>query len=43
VLVRHFSRPEISNFLRITIGTDAEMDALIDALKSHPDMVGLDA
>ncbi len=43
VLVRHFSRPEIANFLRITIGTDAEMDALIDALKSHPDMVELDA
>ena len=32
VLVRYFDKPRISNFLRITIGTEAEMDSLIDAL-----------
>jgi len=41
VLVRHFSRPEISNFLRISIGTDAEMQRLIDTLKQHPDVISL--
>ena len=33
VLVRHFSSPRIKDRLRITIGTDAQMDALIRALK----------
>jgi histidinol-phosphate aminotransferase len=33
VLVRYFNQPRISNYLRITIGTDEEMDKLIDALK----------
>lgn len=28
ILVRHFDRPRISNYLRISIGTDREMDAL---------------
>lgn len=41
VLVRHFSRPEIANFLRITIGTPAEMQRMIDVLRSHPDIVEL--
>lgn len=41
VLVRHFSRPEIANFLRITIGTNAEMQRLIDTLKQHPDIISL--
>lgn len=41
VLVRHFSRPEIANFLRITIGTDAEMERLINTLKQHPDIISL--
>lgn len=41
VLVRHFSRPEIANFLRITVGTDAEMDQMVATLKQHPDMVEL--
>ena len=31
ILVRRFARPRISNFLRITIGTDEEMDALLAA------------
>ncbi len=33
IFVRYFKKPRISNFLRITIGTDAEMAALVDALK----------
>ena len=33
ILVRHFSRPEISDFVRITIGTLAQMQALIDAVR----------
>lgn len=32
VLVRHFDKPRISGYLRITIGTRAEMQALLDAL-----------
>lgn len=33
ILVRWFDRPRISDHLRISVGTDAEMDALYDALK----------
>lgn len=33
VLVRYFNKPRIDNFLRITIGTDAEIDTLIEKLK----------
>lgn len=34
IYVRHFKKPErINNYLRITIGTDEEMDALFVALK----------
>ena len=33
ILVRYFAKPEIDRFLRISIGTDEEMDALIEALK----------
>ncbi|MBB3657048.1 histidinol-phosphate aminotransferase [Rhizobium sp. BK650] len=33
VLVRHFRGERTGNFLRITIGTDAECDKLLDALK----------
>ena len=32
ILVRHFDAPRISPYLRITVGTPAEMQALIDAL-----------
>lgn len=32
VIVRHFARPRISDFLRITVGTDAECARLIAAL-----------
>ena len=35
VIVRHFARPErIANFLRITVGTDAQSDALLKAIAS---------
>lgn len=33
VLVRHFKQPRIDQYLRITVGTDAECDALLGALK----------
>lgn len=33
ILVRHFSAPRISEYLRITVGTPSDMDALCDALK----------
>ena len=36
IYVRHFSRPErISNYLRISIGTEAQMQKLLDFLKSY--------
>ena len=35
LLVRHFSKHGIENFLRITIGTAAEMQTLIETLKQH--------
>lgn len=33
IYVRHFDRPRINDHLRITIGTDKEMDTLLGALK----------
>ena len=33
ILVRWWDRPRISNHLRITVGTDGEMDALLSALE----------
>ena len=33
IIVRHFNAPRISNYLRISIGTDEEMATLIAALK----------
>ena len=32
VIVRHFAKPRIDPFLRITVGTEAQCQALIDAL-----------
>ncbi len=34
VIVRYFNKPRIDQFLRISIGTDAEMDALLEALEA---------
>ena len=34
ILVRHFGQPRIDNYLRVTIGTDEEMDAVIRALET---------
>ena len=33
ILVRWFDRPRISDHLRITVGTDEEMEALYQAMK----------
>ncbi len=33
IIVRYFDRPRIDNFLRISIGTDADCDALVGALQ----------
>jgi len=35
IYVRYWNKPRINNSLRITIGTDAEMDALIAFLKKY--------
>ncbi len=35
IFVRYFNKPRIDNYLRITIGTDEEMDKLIDFLSSY--------
>jgi histidinol-phosphate aminotransferase len=32
ILVRHFNKPRISEFLRITVGTDAQCAQLLTAL-----------
>ncbi len=34
IIVRYFDKPRISEYLRITIGTDEQMQSLLDALKS---------
>jgi len=33
ILVRHFNKPRIDNWLRITVGSDAECDRLLEALR----------
>ena len=35
IFVRYFNKPRIDNYLRITIGTDEEMDALVAFLKKY--------
>ena len=34
ILVRHFGNPRISAYVRITIGTDEQMDACMDAIRA---------
>ncbi|MBB2927383.1 histidinol-phosphate transaminase [Paraburkholderia silvatlantica] len=34
IFVRHFNAPRVNQYLRISIGTDAECDTLVDALKA---------
>ncbi len=33
IIVRHFDKPRIENFLRITVGTDEQCDVLVEALR----------
>jgi histidinol-phosphate aminotransferase len=33
IIVRYFNKPRIRHYLRITIGTDEEMEALMEALR----------
>ena len=35
ILVRHFSKQRIENFIRITVGTDREMDYFLETLKKE--------
>ena len=35
IYVRHWNKPRIGNYLRITVGTDEEMKSLIEFLKSY--------
>ncbi len=35
IYVRHWDKPRICNFLRITVGTDREMDTLLDFLRAY--------
>ncbi|MBQ8800407.1 MAG: histidinol-phosphate transaminase [Lachnospiraceae bacterium] len=35
IFVRYFKTPRIDNYLRITIGTDAQMDRLVEGLKDY--------
>jgi histidinol-phosphate aminotransferase len=34
ILVRYFDKPKIDNFIRVTIGTDEEMDCFLEEIKS---------
>jgi len=36
IIIRHFKLPRIDQFLRITVGTDAECKALTQALRDIP-------
>jgi len=35
IVIRHFKKPRIDQFLRITVGTEDQNNLLLDALKSH--------
>lgn len=35
IFVRYFNKPRIDNYLRISIGTDQEMDTLLEFLKKY--------
>lgn len=35
ILVRYFNKPRVRDFLRVTIGTDREMDSVLQALKER--------
>ena len=35
IFVRYFKKPRIDNYLRITIGTDEQMQVLIEFLKKY--------
>ena len=35
IFVRHFDRPRIDDYLRISVGTDAEADRLMEFLKEY--------
>lgn len=37
IIVRHFDKPRINEYLRITIGTPAQHERLIEALKTLHD------
>lgn len=41
ILVRHFNKPRIDNFLRVTIGTDEDMDCMMSALKGIIGQTGI--
>ncbi len=43
ILVRHFNKPRLSDHLRITVGSDAECLALLDALAGALSETGWDA
>ena len=34
VLVRHFDKPRITDYNRITVGTEAQMNTLLEAVKA---------
>jgi histidinol-phosphate aminotransferase len=38
ILVRHFNQEDIDEFLRITIGTEEEMDALVEQILAYIDL-----
>lgn len=35
IFVRYFKKPRIDNYLRITVGTDAQMDRLLEVLREY--------